>query len=51
MILKSKPLSNVEILKLINDRLIRFGFEGDYILEESDIIEFARAIEKEHGIQ
>ena len=49
--LKIKPLSNQEILKFIHEKFVKFGFEADYILDDNELIEFARAIEERHGIK
>jgi len=49
--LDKKPLSNQEILKFIHEKFVKFGFEADYILDDNELIEFARAIEERHGIK
>lgn len=49
--LKIKPLSNQEILKFIHEKFVMFGFEADYIVDDNELIEFARAIEERHGIK
>lgn len=48
---KSKPLSNQEILKFIHEKFVMFGFEADYIVDDNELIDFARAIEERHGIK
>ena len=49
--LKIKPLTNQEILKFIHEKFVMFGFEADYIVDDNELIEFARAIEERHGIK
>ena len=46
-----KPLSDEEILKFIHEKFVMFGFEADYIVDDNELIEFARAIEERHGIK
>ena len=48
---KPKPLSNQEILKFIHEKFVMFGFEADYIVDDNELIDFARAIEERHGIK
>lgn len=48
---QTKPLSNQEILKFIHEKFVMFGFEADYIVDDNELIEFVRTIEKAHGIQ
>ena len=39
-----KEPTDLELLKMIGEQFTRFGFEGDYVVEDSELIEFARAI-------
>ena len=48
---QTKPLSNQEILKFIHEKFVMFGFEADYIVDDNELIDFARAIEERHGIK
>lgn len=48
---QTKPLSNQEILKFIHEKFVMFGFEADYIVDDNELIEFARTIEERHGIK
>lgn len=48
---QTKPLSNQEILKLINDNFKNFSFEADYILDDNELIKFAKLLEESHGIK
>ena len=36
--------TDLELLKMIGEKFTRFGFEGDYVVEDSELVEFARAI-------
>ena len=36
--------TDLELLKMIGEKFTRFGFEGDYVVEDSELIDFARAI-------
>lgn len=40
-----EKLKNEEILKLIHNNFVKFGFESDYIVEDVELIVFAREIE------
>jgi hypothetical protein len=42
---QTKPLSDGEILKMIGDKFTKFGFEADYVFDDMELLEFARAIE------
>ena len=39
-----KEPTDLELLKMIGEKFTRFGFEGDYVVEDSELIDFARAI-------
>jgi hypothetical protein len=39
-----KEPTDLELLKMIGEKFTRFGFEGDYVVEDSELVEFARAI-------
>ena len=39
-----KEPTDLELLKMIGEQFTRFGFEGDYVVEDSELIDFARAI-------
>ena len=41
-----KELTDLELLKMIGEKFTRFGFEGDYVVEDSELVDFARAILK-----
>ena len=41
---KTLTISDKDILKIIHDKFTKFGFEADYIVEDIELIEFARAI-------
>jgi len=41
---KTLTISDRDILKIIHDKFTKFGFEADYIVEDTELIEFARAI-------
>ena len=41
---KTLTISDRDILKIIHDKFTKFGFEADYIVENTELIEFARAI-------
>ena len=41
---KTLTISDKDILKIIHDKFTKFGFESDYIVEDIELIEFARAI-------
>ena len=45
-----KEPTDLELLKMIGEKFTRFGFEGDYVVEDSELVEFARAIMKRCGI-
>ena len=36
--------TDLELLKMIGEKFTRFGFEGDYVVEDSELVEFAKAI-------
>ena len=42
--LKTLTISDRDILKIVHDKFTKFGFEADYIVEDTELIEFARAI-------
>lgn len=48
---QTKPLSDEEILKFIHEKFVMFGFEADYIVDDNELIEFARTIEERHRIK
>lgn len=48
---RPKPLTDKEILKYIGDNFTKFGFEADYVFDDMELLEFARAIEQAHGIR
>ena len=39
-----KEPTDLELLKMIGEKFTRFGFEGDYVVEDSELVDFARAI-------
>lgn len=39
-----KEPTDLELLKMIGEQFTRFGFEGDYVVEDSELIDFAKAI-------
>ena len=39
-----KEPTDLELLKMIGEKFTRCGFEGDYVVEDSELIDFARAI-------
>ncbi len=39
-----KEPTDLELLKMIGEKFTRFGFEGDYVVEDGELIDFARAI-------
>ena len=39
-----KEPTDLELLKMIGEKFTRFGFEGDYVVEDSELVEFAKAI-------
>ena len=41
---KTLTISDRDILKIIHDKFTKFGFEADYIVEDTELIDFARAI-------
>jgi hypothetical protein len=41
---KTLTISDRDILKIIHDNFTKFGFEADYIVEDTELIDFARAI-------
>jgi len=41
---KTLTISDKDILKIIHDKFTKFGFEADYIVEDTELIDFARAI-------
>ena len=41
---KTLTISDKDILKIIHDKFTKFGFEADYIVEDTELIEFARTI-------
>jgi len=41
---KTLTISDRDILKIIHDKFTKFGFEADYIVEDTELIEFARTI-------
>ena len=42
--LKTLTISDRDILKIVHDKFTKFGFEADYIVEDTELIDFARAI-------
>ena len=43
---KTLTISDRDILKIVHDKFTKFGFEADYIVEDTELIDFARAILK-----
>jgi len=41
---KTLTISDRDILKIIHDKFTKFGFEADYIVEDTELIDFVRAI-------
>ena len=41
---KTLTISDRDILKIVHDKFTKFGFEADYIVEDTELIDFARAI-------
>jgi len=41
---KTLTISDKDILKIIHDKFTKFGFESDYIVEDIELIEFAKEI-------
>ena len=41
---KKLTISDKDILKIIHDKFTKFGFEADYIVEDTELIDFVRAI-------
>ena len=41
---KTLIISDKDILKIIHDKFTKFGFESDYIVEDIELIEFAKEI-------
>ena len=41
---KTLTISDRDILKIVHDKFTKFGFEADYIVEDTELIEFAKAI-------
>jgi hypothetical protein len=41
---KTLTISDRDILKIVHDKFTKFGFEADYIVEDIELIDFARAI-------
>jgi len=42
--LKTLTISDRDILKIVHDKFTKFGFEADYIVEDTELIDFAKAI-------
>ena len=39
-----KEPTDLELLKMIGEKFTRFGFEGEYVVEDSELVEFAKEI-------